>query len=95
MQKDLNSRQCRWLLFLIDSNIDIAYHHDTVHVVVVALSRRMIICGARLAAIGIHYEDQSEYIANWYLMVVVARLAISPTIVDSIRQTQVVNQLPK
>lgn len=57
IQKDLNSRQCRWLEFLADYDIDIAYHPSKANVVVDALSRRPMLCGARLAAKEILYED--------------------------------------
>ena len=40
-QKDLNSRQRRWLEMLADYEIDIAYHEGNANVVADALSRKL------------------------------------------------------
>ena len=56
-QKDLNDRQQRWLEFLTDYDVDIAYQMGKANVVANALSRRPVACGACLAAMGIQYED--------------------------------------
>ena len=56
-QNDLNSRQRRWLEFLADYDVDIAYNPGKVIVVADALSKRSVTCGARLAAMGLRFED--------------------------------------
>lgn len=52
MQKNLNSRQRRWLEFLADYDIDLAYHPSKVNVVIDALSRRPVACEAKLTTMG-------------------------------------------
>lgn len=83
--EDLNSRQCRWLEFLTDYDIEIAYHPNKVNVVVDALSRRSVICEARLAAMRIKYDDQREDIVDRQLIAVMARWTINPLIINRIR----------
>lgn len=51
-------------------------------------------CGPRLAAMGIMYEDQREDVADRQLIVVATRLTISPSIIDCIRQTQQLTSSP-
>lgn len=41
----------------------------------------------------IQYEDQREDVANRYLTIVLARLTISPTIANRIRQAKEVDQV--
>lgn len=41
----------------------------------------------------IQYDDQREDVANEYLVAMLARLTISPTIVDYFRQAQVDDEL--
>lgn len=47
-------------MFLEDNDIDIAYHLVKANVVVDAMSRRPVVCVAKLSTIGIKYEDQRE-----------------------------------
>lgn len=47
--KDLSNKQCRWLKFLADYDIDVAYHPGKVNVVPDDLNRRLVTCGTRLA----------------------------------------------
>lgn len=95
MHKDLNNKQRKWLEYLVDYDIDIVYHLSKVNVVADALNKRSIVCGARLVAIGIPYEDQREDVVDWHLVAVLARLTISPTMTNCIRQAQAVDQLPE
>lgn len=65
--KDLNNRQKRWLDSLADFDIDISCYLGKVNVVVDALNKRLVICGAKLSAMIISYEDQREDVANSHL----------------------------
>ena len=73
--------------------MDIVYQPGKVNVVVYALSRRPVTCGARLAAMGLRFEDQREDVADRRLVVVMARLTNSTTITDKVRQAQADDQL--
>lgn len=57
MKKDLNMQQRRWLEFLANYDIDIAYHPSKANMVANALNRRLVECGARLLAMDIRYDD--------------------------------------
>lgn len=57
-----------------------------------ALSRRTMSCGTRLAAMGIQYSDQKADVYDRELVAVMAKLAISPTVLDRTRQTQDANE---
>lgn len=57
MQKDLNMQQRRWLEFLANYDIDIAYHPSKANMIANALNRRLVECGARLLAMDIRYDD--------------------------------------
>lgn len=85
MQKGLNRQQRRWLEFLANYDIDITYYPEMTNVVADALSKRLVVCGARLSAMSIRYEDQREDVADRQLVVVLSRLTISSTIKDLIR----------
>lgn len=50
-----------------------------------ALCRGSVVCGAKLSAMGIRYEDQREE------MEMLVMLTISPTIANCIRQAQAVD----
>lgn len=50
-----------------------------------ALSRRPMECGARLSPLGIKYEDQREDVADQHYVLVLVRLKINLTIVDCFR----------
>lgn len=51
-------------------------------------------CGPRLAAMEIMYEDQREDVTDRQLIVVTTRLTISPSIIDCIRQTPTIDEFP-
>lgn len=51
-------------MFLEDYDIDIAYHPVKVNVVIDTMSRRPVVCVAKLSTIGIKYEDQREGIVD-------------------------------
>lgn len=89
--KDLNIKQRKWLVFLAEYNINIAYHPGKANLVADALRRRPIVYGARLATMGIRYEDQREDVAERYLVVVLVRLKFSSMIAKRIRQAQKAN----
>ena len=92
--KDLNSRQRRWLEFLVDYDVYITYHLGKVNVVADALSRRPVTCGARLTAMALRFEEQREDVADQHLVAVLAMLTIMPTIAERIIQAQADDQLP-
>lgn len=71
--------------FLLDYDIDIAYHPIKSNVMANPLSRRPITCGVRLAVTGRCVEDQLSNVSNRWLVVFMARLTISLTILESIR----------
>lgn len=68
-----------------DYDIQIAYHPSKANVVVDALNRILVMCGARHAPMGIKYEDQFEDVADKQLVVVMARLTSSLSFVDHIK----------
>ena len=78
---------------MADYDVDIAYHLGKANVVADALSRRPVTCRARLAAMGISFEDKCEDVAARRLVAVLARLTISPAIAERIRHAQVDDQL--
>lgn len=53
----MNNRQRWWLEFLTYYDLDVAYHSGKANVVVDALSKRLIIHGAILSAMGITHVD--------------------------------------
>lgn len=53
MHKDMNNRHHKWLEFLADYDIDVAYSPAKVNVMANTLSRRVVACGAKLTAMGI------------------------------------------
>lgn len=59
--------------------------------VVDGLNRRPTTCVARFSAMDIIYEYKREDVADRHLVVVLARLTISQTIADHIRQTEAVD----
>lgn len=63
-QNGLNSRPWRKLELLADYDIELACHPSMAIVVADALNKRLVLCGAKLAAIGIRYEDQEEDVAH-------------------------------
>lgn len=56
--------------------------------VVDALSRRPVICGARLETMRVKYDDQREDVVDKQLIAVMARWTINPLIINYIRQAQ-------
>lgn len=54
-----------------------------------------MLCGARLAAKEILYEDQREAVVDQHLVIVLARLTISLAMANCIKQAKVVDQLPE
>lgn len=56
-QKNSNNRHGKWLEFLANYDIVITYHSGEANVVPDALSKRPIVCGARLTAMDIQYKD--------------------------------------
>lgn len=62
------------------------YQLNKANVVVDALNQRPMSCEARLAVMGIQYYNQRAAVSNRELVVVMARLAINPTVFDWIRQ---------
>lgn len=60
-----------------------------------AIDNRLVLCGAKLAAIGIRYEDQEEDVAHRQLVVVITRFTICPLIVDHMKQAVADVELPK
>lgn len=67
--------------------IDNAYHPNK-NVVSNALSKRPIPYEARLAAMGIQYEDQRDDVLDWHLVAMLVSLTISLTIAYYIDQAQ-------
>lgn len=61
------------------------YQLNKANVVVDALNQRPMSCEARLAVMGIQYYNQRAAVSNRELVVVMARLAINPTVFDRIR----------
>lgn len=92
-QKDLNRKHCIWLEFLANYDIGIAYHSGKANVVIDALSKRLIVHGVGLVAVGTEYVDQREDAVNQHLAVVLARLMIGSTIAGHIRQAHADDQL--
>lgn len=68
----------------MDYDIEIAYYSGKANLVVDALSRRPMLCGARLAVMGIQFDDQRANVSIKELIVVMTKLAISPTMLDRI-----------
>lgn len=54
--------------------------------VIAALSRRPLVSGVRLIAMGIQYADHREDVVDRHLVAVLARLHIDLTIANHIRQ---------
>lgn len=52
-----------------------------------------MVCEARLAAMGIPYEDEREDVADRHFVAMFVRLTIIPTMRDRIRQAQAIDQL--
>lgn len=82
MQQDLNSKQCRWLQFLADFDIDITYHPGEANIVVWALQ-----------ASGMGTKERMWQIDTF--VAVLLMLTISSTIADHVGQAQVGDQLPE
>lgn len=75
----------------MDYDFDIALHLGKTNVAANALSKRPVVCGAKLEAMGIEYEDKREDVANRHLVIVLVRLTISSTIANCIRLAKVVS----
>lgn len=71
--------------FLVNYDIEIGYHPSKANVDIDALNKSPVMCGAKLVAMGIRYEDQQEDVVDRQLVAVMARLTISLSIVDPIR----------
>lgn len=50
---------------------------------------------SQFGSMGMQYEDKREDIVDQHLVVMLARLTISLTIVNRVRQAQAVDQFPK
>ena len=87
-QKDLNSRQRRWLEMLADYEVDIAYHEGKANVVADALSRKPgFLYTAGLAALSVTEHTTSQR----QLVGMMARLTIQPSVLEQIRIAQEVD----
>lgn len=75
--------------------IDITYHPGKTTVVADTLNRNPVVCRARLSSMGIRYQDQREDVLDRLHVVVLARLMISPIVVDHIIQAQADDDLLK
>lgn len=64
--------------------VDIIYHSGKANVVAIALSRRLINCGVRLAAMDIQLEDHLIDAGERQIASLMVRLTISLTILESI-----------
>jgi hypothetical protein len=88
-QKDLNMRQIRWLELIKDYDLSLQYHPGKANVVADALSRKAYV---NCLSTDVLPDDLCRDLRDLSLAVVprgfIASLAVQPTLMDKIRQTQ-------